>query len=871
MSRHKVAFFLPQPLPSLPIDPQPTPSPLQQVIQSTIQTSDYDLVSISLTNAKWQARWERLCLHPVYDDAESITPQRLEQRAEARRAVEKEADVWRRDGGLKREEVNVSRLEESQGLVALASEWLEMDSPDEGIRFDSELALRAEFAHALYLSLPVLILPAPSLANRAYLASYARAISSLLQMGGSSASTQITIRIPISDPLELMHQTPAPGALAAPGSPSPMPSVPSYVPAQTEQKHKRLSSLSTRPQSMQNQMSLFAQPNSSTNATGGGGNNRIVSGTSSMMSTPGGGIGTAQNGDPSSTWEMWDCIRTLCNYHPRLSVALDLTNPLPPSVGALARWTAEPVKYIWLPATSFIPNTKGYPVLSKACQAFIRGMAKQSPTYILSQTTEKKHPAGGHNAYLQYVRHITSTSGPGSTPQNTPGGHPAAAMALPAAASDKYKTYCDYLQDPLQPLMDDLGSLTYDAFEKDPVKYQQYEAAITQALIELSANKKHVITVVGAGRGPLVDCALRALLHAGRQANIYAIEKNTAAFVTLQERKELEWRDKVNIIPGDMRTVDVPEKCDILVSELLGSFGDNELSPECLDGAMRLIKPTGVSIPTSYTAHIAPLSTSKLYQETHNCIRGASAQETPFVVMMSQVNMISGDHYLPGVSARCGERIQQCWQFVHPRHDITVDDKGLPLTNSHNTRASTHTFHIPHAATLHGLGGYFEAHLYGDVGLSIHPDNAHAVSPDLFSWFPLFFPLKEPLYLPSGCELQVNLWRMCDGKGKKVWYEWSAESYLPVVQAVANGNTVVTGKRSASTVSTPGIQGIGASVSSTGGLGGVNGSQSSPVMDAQFSPGIGGGYGLQTGELGRVKIGQSTLHNPGGLHYWIGL
>lgn len=39
-----------------------------------------------------------------------------------------------------------------------------------------------------------------------------------------------------------------------------------------------------------------------------------------------------------------------------------------------------------------------------------------------------------------------------------------------------------------------------------------------------------------------------------------------------------------------MRIIDVPEKADILVSELLGSFGDNELSPECLDGAMRFLK-----------------------------------------------------------------------------------------------------------------------------------------------------------------------------------------------------------------------------------------------------------------------------------------
>ncbi len=31
-------------------------------------------------------------------------------------------------------------------------------------------------------------------------------------------------------------------------------------------------------------------------------------------------------------------------------------------------------------------------------------------------------------------------------------------------------------------------------------------------------------------------------------------------------------------------------KADILVSELLGSFGDNELSPECLDGAQKFLK-----------------------------------------------------------------------------------------------------------------------------------------------------------------------------------------------------------------------------------------------------------------------------------------
>jgi protein arginine N-methyltransferase 5 len=40
-----------------------------------------------------------------------------------------------------------------------------------------------------------------------------------------------------------------------------------------------------------------------------------------------------------------------------------------------------------------------------------------------------------------------------------------------------------------------------------------------------------------------------------------------------------------------MRSWVAPEPADILVSELLGSFGDNELSPECLDGAQRFLAP----------------------------------------------------------------------------------------------------------------------------------------------------------------------------------------------------------------------------------------------------------------------------------------
>lgn len=46
----------------------------------------------------------------------------------------------------------------------------------------------------------------------------------------------------------------------------------------------------------------------------------------------------------------------------------------------------------------------------------------------------------------------------------------------------------------------------------------------------------------------------------------------------------------MTLVFADMRKWKPKEKCDILVSELLGSFGDNELSPECLDGAQKFLK-----------------------------------------------------------------------------------------------------------------------------------------------------------------------------------------------------------------------------------------------------------------------------------------
>ena len=99
------------------------------------------------------------------------------------------------------------------------------------------------------------------------------------------------------------------------------------------------------------------------------------------------------------------------------------------------------------------------------------------------------------------------------------------------------------------------------------------------------------VTVVGAGRGPLVAAAINAAFITNQSIRIYAVEKNENAVITLRNRILTENWTNVQVIHSDMRTWTPPELADILVSELLGSWGDNELSPECLDGALKCVKP----------------------------------------------------------------------------------------------------------------------------------------------------------------------------------------------------------------------------------------------------------------------------------------
>ncbi|XP_022115769.1 protein arginine N-methyltransferase 5 [Pieris rapae] len=473
------------------------------------------------------------------------------------------------------------------------------------------------------------------------------------------------------------------------------------------------------------------------------------------------------------TWYWWSRFHQNMNWDKRVGVVLEISADLP-SNDIIKRWLGEPVKAIILPTHVFHNNKKGYPVLSRAHQQLVVNMVERDAQVIVSGARRSNI-----EYYLQYLFRLW---------QRRPADTPMFSFA---------RGWEDYLQTPLQPLADNLDTHTYNVFEKDPIKYNQYQNAIVKALADLQkkqccqhnldkespssnittekgqgdsesdAKTPVTVMVLGAGRGPLVRATLNAAEMTNTDVKVIAVEKNPGAVVVLAAQVRELWCDRdVTVVPGDMRYMNLSPKADIIVSELLGSWADNELSPECLDGASCLLKPNGISIPCEYTSYVNPISSSRLWAAAKIACLGDAQKmeknlETLWVVYMQNKHDI----------AECKE----VFKFSHPAEGIKnnegetmLDYRGLPVTD--NRRKTTVSWEVTQDNVMHGFAGYFDCALYGNEMLSIVP-STH--SPGMISWFPVFIPIKTPLRIHKGEKIKATFWRCVDSR--RVWYEWIVE------------------------------------------------------------------------------------------------
>lgn len=662
-----------------------------------------------------------------------------------------------------------------------------------------------------------------------------------------------------------------------------------------------------------------------------------------------------EDSDPLATWELWHTIRKLCDYHPSLTISLAVPRIRTPS-HVLNRWLCEPVSCLLVSSSIFATNQYSYPVLHKFNQTLItkfqavNGNSQPNSNgelCIILHGMEKyaSQIKGGEAAYLEYVNYllkrgdkqlISHDRGATNEMKNKrtkSGGNNDNNESNKLISHSHLDVYSPRLMPPLKPNSENLSNYVYSVFEKDTAKYGLYQLAIEKALTKLlSENRSGQLTILiaGAGRGPLVDRTVHLLRHFRclNEVRIIALEKNPQACLYLQKRNFDLWNNRVTIIMEDMRQWRGESlNVDLCVSELLGSLGCNELSPECLYAVERFhSKPNTIFIPQTYTSYIAPIASPLLHQKLRSTVSG---QDSPWVMHNIPYSVLSS-------------KINELWSFEHPLGK-----------NGHNqfSKNVVSEFKIKFRGELHGLVGFFTAQLYDDITLSTVPDDSTVKllpdsqnsgeemntqnashrqdennnsmpgfaeeklagerfkklghTPDMYSWSPLVFPLKQPFNVTDDTELTVFLSRNYSPFEKKTWYEWSMESFVYLVvsgspmhkistatlgqaanlkpQTSKNSQKVPTGDKSISgfegaafdssipeNAFLPRQESVWQSVSDIHGLGDAIKTTAEPMFDLKQES-------LEPEEVDeeevhvRVKTGASALHNVNGKSFSIQL
>jgi amino acid adenylation domain-containing protein len=139
----------------------------------------------------------------------------------------------------------------------------------------------------------------------------------------------------------------------------------------------------------------------------------------------------------------------------------------------------------------------------------------------------------------------------------------------------------------------------YDTLSHDEKRNNKYRAVINRNV----RNK----VVLDVGTGP--DAILARLCVEGGAKRVYAIEVLEQTYrQAVATIKSLGLEDRIILIHGDSMQVQLPEKVDVCVSEIVGSIGGSEGAAPIINNAHRWLKPDGVMIPERSRTRVAAAS-----------------------------------------------------------------------------------------------------------------------------------------------------------------------------------------------------------------------------------------------------------------------
>lgn len=271
----------------------------------------------------------------------------------------------------------------------------------------------------------------------------------------------------------------------------------------------------------------------------------------------------------------------------------------------------------------------------------------------------------------------------------------------------------------------------------DRVRTEAFTAALRRAV-----RPGCVVADIGTGAG--VHAFLACKLGARR---VYAIEPLDVIEVAQSIARANGFADRIEFIQALSTEVELPERADVIVSDLRGALPlyDGHL-PSILDARRRLLAPGGVLIPQRDTLRVAVAEAPEAYGVVVDCW-----DHNPVALDMSagREPSLHGVYY---GSVREDQLLTDAATWA------TVDYPSFEQDGAHGTVVLT----ASRSGVGHVLASWFEATLVDGVGFSTAPGAPDSV------YKRAYLPWSRPVFLAAGDEVHVEL-RADRSGGDYVW------------------------------------------------------------------------------------------------------
>ena len=266
-----------------------------------------------------------------------------------------------------------------------------------------------------------------------------------------------------------------------------------------------------------------------------------------------------------------------------------------------------------------------------------------------------------------------------------------------------------------------------DAFGRmmgDQPRMSAYEAAIARAV-------QPGDSVLDLGCGPGIMAMLACRAGARR---VYAIDTNPVIDLGRQLAARNGFEDRIKFLLGDSRQIELPERVNVIVSDIRGViplFG--HAVPTLNDARERLLAPGGHMIPVKDVLMAAVVDASEHYEEL------TRPWQRPGLDFSAVLPLVLNSVYRARMGTQRILSAEQPWF-------------ALDYASGARERAATEVrFPIEHDGIGHGLAIWFEATLFEDIGYSTKPEYYQNISGRRF------LPWSTPVPLQAGDEVGASL------------------------------------------------------------------------------------------------------------------